>query len=199
MYCFLNLGAALNLVQHIEKYLICVSSLCTSCDYLCRRLRNTNVLWQMDIRAQTGAPRKQWKRKWKRLHFAYFLNEQYQSERFCRREKGYGSAQRFAFVEMRCQRRQGFLRARHNMSPLLIISFSQMWSALNSLMLEKKNRLEASSRWNHSTPPWQTANHRTRIRHSLHFKSLPEGSNECTWMHPTKLCQFLIFTFYTAL
>lgn len=45
----MNLCATLNLVEYIEKFYICLSSLCTSYGYLCHRLRNTNVFWQMGI------------------------------------------------------------------------------------------------------------------------------------------------------
>lgn len=67
---------------------------------------------------------------------------------------------------MRCQKRQDFLGAPHNMSPSLIIPHSQTWFALNALMLKEPHRLEASQRWNRSAHPWQTAIHHARIKQS---------------------------------
>lgn len=46
-------------------------------------------------------------------------------KRFGGGQAGRGSPERFVFVEMRCQKRQDFLGAQHNMSPSLIISHSQ--------------------------------------------------------------------------
>lgn len=117
-------------------------------------------------------------------------------------ENGCGSPERFVFVEMRCQKRQDFLRAQHNMSPSLIISHSQTWSALNALMLKEPHRLEASSRWNHSTHPWQTAIHHTRIKQSLHIKSLPKKAEiiyALKYIQQNFNLSFLIPTFWTIL
>lgn len=167
-------------------------SLCTSYSYLCRRLSNTDFVWQLSIQGLGS----NWStnRKWKKeIVEKKERNKKRQissspspwspksdakhGARFCRGRISCGSPERFVFVETRCQKRQDFLRAQHNMSPSLIISHSQTWSALNALMLKEPRRLEASSRWNHSTHPWQTAIHHTRIKQSLHIKSPPKRRN----------------------
>lgn len=162
-------------------------------------LSNTDFVWQLSIQGlgsnwSTNTKKKikivgnkkqkgiKKKRQISPTPFPRSLNEKpHHGERFWRGKNGCGSPERLVFVEMRCQKRQDFLRARHNMSPSLIISHSQTWSALNALMLKEPHRLEVSSRWNQSTHPWQTAIHHTRIKQSARIKSSPKcGNNICT-------------------
>lgn len=158
-------------------------SLCFSYRYLCRRGSNTDFVWQLSVQGldsnwSTNRKHKKEMVGWGRerrqispsLPPCVALNENPNArKRFSGGQAGCGSPERFVFVEMRCQKRQDFLGAQHNMSPSLIISHSQTWFALNALMLKEPHRLEASRRWNHGTHPWQTAIHHARIKQSLHI------------------------------